>query len=91
LFKNYLKIKKKNNNNKILEQKLVSKETEERTIEILQGMVSEDTVSRLEKLMIARLLSQEGYTDKAVEIFLSLKSFEEIRKLSKVIQSIYLT
>ena len=62
----------------------MSKATEERTIESLSDMVHKDKISRLEKLLVARLLAEEGYVDRAVKIYLSLGSLEEIRKLAKV-------
>lgn len=47
-------------------------------------MVHKNKVSRLEKLMIARLLAKEGFVDRAVQIQLSLASLDDILKLARV-------
>ena len=82
---NFLKVRNVSKIVQILEQKLVAKETEEQTLEMLQEMARKQGVPRIEKLLIGRSLAEGGFIDRAAELFLSINSLEELRRLRMVL------
>lgn len=86
---NFLKVRNVSKIVQILEQKLVAKETEEQTLEMLQEMARKQGVPRIEKLLIGRSLAEGGFIDRAVEVFLSINSLEELRRLRMVLSFKY--